>query len=336
MRSVILSLALCTLASCTTSSPPHTANHTHPTPATPPAPPPSPHFATQPAKPTLVAPLISATSPATFAGLHQVVTYHPNLYSGAQPEDETSFISLAALGVKTIISVDGATPDVTTAEKHGLQYIHLPIGYNGFDDVRRRELARATKDAHAKGGVYIHCHHGKHRSASAAGTVAVSLGWATTDAMIERMKVSGTAATYTGLWNCTRSADVLTPQQLAAAPATYPSISPPGSFVQNMIELDEKLEHLSLLKTTNWKTAPTHPDLVPAAEAGIAADILRHLSTKASQRKQDEFASLMAASLQAAQTLEDMIVANKPATELNAQLALFATSCKDCHVKYRD
>src|SRR6188508_1838179 len=42
--------------------------------------------------------------------------------AGAQPEGDKSFAALRDMGVKTIISVDGAKPDVETAHKYGLRY----------------------------------------------------------------------------------------------------------------------------------------------------------------------------------------------------------------------
>jgi hypothetical protein len=299
------------------------------------APTPPPSLAA-PAREALVPPSPNDDKPAEFPGLHQVVAYTPGFYSGAAPEGEAAFASLAELGVRTIISVDGAKPDVALAQRHGLRYIHLPIGYNGFDEQRRRQLARATSDALAAGGVYLHCHHGKHRSAGAVGTTAVSLGLASNDAMLARMKVSQCAEGYKGLWARTREADVLSPAQLAAVDANFPSVSPPGSFIESMVSIDAALEHLGHIQKAGWKTPADHPDLVPAAEAGIAADILRLLADKASARKQDEFAALMRANADAAQALEDALVAGSSSTALDAQLTIVARSCKDCHVKYRD
>src|SRR4051812_27897995 len=51
--------------------------------------------------------------------------------SGAQPEGDESFKALEDLGVRTIVSVDGAAPDVGTARRYGLRYVHLPITYSG-------------------------------------------------------------------------------------------------------------------------------------------------------------------------------------------------------------
>ena len=49
------------------------------------------------------------------------------------------------LGVKTVISVDGAKPDVDLAKKHGMRYVHLPHGYDGVPDDRAKELAKAVR-----------------------------------------------------------------------------------------------------------------------------------------------------------------------------------------------
>jgi hypothetical protein len=53
---------------------------------------------------------------------------------GGQPEGDAGFEKLAALGVKTIISVDGISPNVEAAHRHGIHYVHLPFGYDGVPD----------------------------------------------------------------------------------------------------------------------------------------------------------------------------------------------------------
>ena len=55
----------------------------------------------------------------------------PQLISGGQPKGDAAFSQLAEMGVKTIVSVDGAKPDLELAKKHGLRYVHIPIGYDG-------------------------------------------------------------------------------------------------------------------------------------------------------------------------------------------------------------
>ncbi|MEZ6081685.1 MAG: hypothetical protein R3C56_40245 [Pirellulaceae bacterium] len=61
------------------------------------------------------------------------------------PEGAAAFNELVQLGVKTIITVDGAQPDVATAKQFGLRYVHLPHGYDGIPENRVAELAKRCK-----------------------------------------------------------------------------------------------------------------------------------------------------------------------------------------------
>lgn len=290
------------------------------------------------ARATIAEPPVAATKPADLPGLHNVVTYVPGVVSGAQPEGPESFDTLAAMGVKTIISVDGAEPDVAAAEARGIRYIHLPIGYNGFDRDRELQLTRATRDAMKEGPVYIHCHHGKHRSAAAAGAALVGLGLAEPAAMVERMKVSGTAPSYTGLYAVTTNARRIDAATLDAVDGNFPSISRPSDFVGAMVEIDAAMEHLKLIEKVGWKVPADHPDLVPAAEAGRLVDLHRaSAATKRAQAARPEFMNLLRAGEARAKTLEDLLAAavvdKARATDAFKQLGV---SCKDCHVIYRD
>src|SRR5262245_9913950 len=58
-------------------------------------------------------------------GIENTFRLGPRLYSGGDPHGAEALAALKALGVRTIISVDGATPDVETARKLGLRYVHL-------------------------------------------------------------------------------------------------------------------------------------------------------------------------------------------------------------------
>jgi len=288
--------------------------------------------------PALALPSPTETKPRDYPGIHNAVAFHNGFVSGSVPEGEAAFDALAAMGVKTIISVDGAIPEVSLAESRGMRYIHLPISYNGFDEKRTLELSRAVRDAIATGPVYLHCHHGKHRSAGAAGTVAVSLGWATPESMIERMKVSGTAPNYKGLYACTRDAKPLSAEVLDAVPADFPSISRPSNFVQGMVDIDLAFEHLKLIEKAGWNTPPDHPDLVPAAEAGRLTELFRHLKDGAYvQRKPQDFGAWMQSSHEQAQLIEDQLASSQPDREkIAAAFKQLSASCKECHSAYRD
>jgi protein tyrosine phosphatase (PTP) superfamily phosphohydrolase (DUF442 family) len=273
-----------------------------------------------------------------YPGLHNAVAYHEGFVSGSAPEGSEGFDTIRAMGFRTIISVDGAEPDVAQAEARGIRYIHLPIGYNGFDEERRFQLVRATRDAMKDGPVYIHCHHGKHRSAAAAAAIAVALGWDSPDEAVARMKVSGTAPSYKGLYSCASGATAIDPALIDAVPAHFPSVWKPSDYVQGMVEIDEVMDRLKAIEKASWSAPSDHPDLVPVAEAGRFADLFRVLGDSAyAKAKPEEFGALMAEAHGEVQTLEDLLAAgHKDATALSAQLALVAASCKDCHARYRD
>ncbi len=280
-------------------------------------------------------------APRDYPGIHNAVAYHDNFVSGSVPEGDAGFDTLAAMGVKTIISVDGAVPEVDKAKARGIRYIHLPIGYNGFDNTRKLELVRATRDAMADGPVYIHCHHGKHRSAGAAATIAASLGWETPETGVARMKVSGTAPSYPGLYACAQNATALSAATVDAVPADFPSVSRPSTFVKAMVEIDAAFDNLKTIEKAGWKTPADHPDLVPAAEAGRLADLLRVAgASELAKSKPTDFAGALAEDNRRASALEEMLALGAPsgpdAEKLSAQFQLVAASCKDCHAKYRD
>jgi protein tyrosine phosphatase (PTP) superfamily phosphohydrolase (DUF442 family) len=181
-------------------------------------------------------PPLGAEKTVAMPGLHNVVTYAPDIVCGGVPEGEEGLHTLAAMGIKTIISVDGATPDVEGAERLGMHYVHLPISYDGVTDKRQHELAQAL--ASLPGPVYMHCHHGKHRSAAALGSAVVLAGKLTPEQALERMAVSGTAKEYTGLWKAVREARPLPASELHADPASFPSVSKVSGMVATMSEID--------------------------------------------------------------------------------------------------
>jgi hypothetical protein len=288
-------------------------------------------------------PQADATAPANSPGLHNVVAFAPDVLSGSVPEGDAGFDSLKAWGVLTIISVDGAVPDIERAKSRGMRYVHLPIGYHGFDEPRKLELARAVRDLPRP--VYIHCHHGKHRSAGAAGTVAVTIGWMTPEQAVARMKVAGTAPSYPGLYRCAADAVKVADATLASARADFPEVSRPAGLVKGMVDIDLTWDNLKAVQKAGWAVPSDHPDLVPAAEAGRLADTLRLLCEDTTVKaKPAEFQALMSRNAAEAQSLEDLLAkfaagarpSPDDAERLNAIAAQIAATCKACHATYRD
>ena len=293
---------------------------------------------TAPTTPAQTPPPTTATNaPIDAPGLLNVVAYAPAVWSGSAPVGDAGFATLKAWGVQTVISVDGATPDLTRANANGIRYVHLPIGYDGFDDARKLQLVRAARDLPKP--IYIHCHHGKHRSAGAAGTIAVSLGWLTTEAALARMKISGTAPNYTGLYACTASASLLTAATIDQASSEFPAVTRPNGLVEAMLAIDDTNDRLVAIERAGWKVPADHADLVPVAEAAALADHLRLLaaSPEIAARPQS-FRDLLAKSQGLAQRLEDQLttVPSGDPARLSADMQALQATCKECHANARN
>lgn len=278
-----------------------------------------------------------AGHPVELPGLRNVVEFHEGYLSGSVPEGEVGFGTLANLGVRTIISVDGGVPSVDLAEAHGIRYIHLPVGYGGIDRERSFELACATRESIQDGSVYVHCHHGKHRSSAVAGVVTVMLGWQTSESALEKMRIAGTSPKYTGLFDSVADAEHVEGSLLDLDVDDFPSVWQPSSFVHGMIEMDDVLDRLRLIEQAGWSTPVDHPDLVPVAEAGQMADLHRLLVTEAREGEQPaEFASGFDPGLSAARDLEDQLLLLEPDhARMSDWLDAIADSCVACHDRYR-
>jgi protein tyrosine phosphatase (PTP) superfamily phosphohydrolase (DUF442 family) len=279
-------------------------------------------------------PGITESRPAELPGLHNVVAYTDRCMSGAQPDGEQAFAALAAMGVRTVISVDGAPPDVELAHRYGLRYVHLPISYDDVPAERGLQIAQAL---HAlPGPFYVHCHHGKHRSAAALGSAAVIAGAITPDQAAARMKVSGLSKDYRGLWEAVATSAPAAAAALRADPASFPSRASVSGLVATMAAIDLVFDNLKVVSKTQWRPTESHPDLVPAREAKRLAELVRGLRDDAESKAHPaDYQDLLATMIAAAEQLEAAVQAGD-VDQATAQFDRAGKSCKQCHVSYRD
>lgn len=267
-------------------------------------------------------------------GLHNVVAYAPGMLCGSVPDGEQGLRTLAAMGTRTVISVDGAAPAVAAAAALGMRYVHLPIQYSGIEPARQRELAQAI--ANLEGPFYVHCHHGKHRSAAALGSALVLAGRLTPAQVVDRMKVSGTAADYRGLWQAVQQGAPLAAAELARDPASFPATHVVRGMVATMTEIDAVFDNVKLVRKADWTTPPDHPDLVPAKETRRLHALLAQLCDDAETKAHaDDFRSKLDASIAAGREL-DAAVQRGDRAAAEAKFAPLEQSCKACHKAWRD
>lgn len=283
---------------------------------------------------TVAAPSLELTEPTTLPGLHNVVTYGPELVCGGVPEGAEGLHTLKAMGIRTVVSVDGATPNVDLAESLGMRYVHLPISYDGVAVERQREIAQVL--ANAERPIYVHCHHGRHRSAAALGVAAVRTGELSQEQACARMTASGTSENYPGLWAAVRGAAPLAKEELEADIDDFPSLSQVSGIVEIMAELDIVYDLVQEASDAAWQVPADHPDLVPVAETRRLASLLARLrQDPESQQYEQRYQDLLEESIERAERLDQMV--RSGTTAGTAELAdLVGQSCKACHKIYRN
>ena len=281
---------------------------------------------------THIQPVVAATG-EDVRGIHNFHRATTNIFSGSQPEGDAGFAALAKLGVKTIISVDGARPEVELAAKHGLRYVHLPFGYDGIPASRVAELAKAGSVL--AGPVYVHCHHGKHRGPAAVSVICLAdAGW--TPAQAEKfMREAGTGAEYQGLYRAAREFKAPTAEQLAATPANFPSIAETSSLVDAMVAMDGICENLKLAQAAGWQTPTNHADMTPAHESLMLLEQLREVArTKDTAGRSEDFRAKLDNAVRAAGAMQDQINAGRAIAD--TAFKQLGQTCADCHQRYRN
>lgn len=271
--------------------------------------------------------------PAT--NIHNVFRATSKIISGSSPDNEAGFAEIAKLGVKTIVSVDGGKPDLEAAKKHGLKYIHLPIGYDGIPSNRVVELVKAAQTA--EGPLYVHCHHGLHRGPAAVAVMCEAVaGWGTNVAE-QWLKKAGTSPDYPGLYRNAREFRLPTMAELAAV-KQLPEVAQTSSLVEMMVVIDEHFARLKAAQKTAWKNVPNQPDIMPAYEAMLLWEQLREMARLAdTAQRPDDYRVKLAESEKAADQFRALLkAATLDAAKTDDAFKKVGASCAACHKSYRN
>jgi protein tyrosine phosphatase (PTP) superfamily phosphohydrolase (DUF442 family) len=183
-------------------------------------------------------PLQTESLPRKISTVHipNLVQVHADVYSGGQPDGDAAFKELRSMGFQTIISVDGVTPDIATAERNQLRYVHLPHGYDGISDSRILELAKAIRSLPKP--IYIHCHHGKHRSPTAASAACLLAGLINQHDARSVLKIAGTGENYVGLFATVERAKFDPAQDWSKVKVDFQSIAAITPMARSMVSIE--------------------------------------------------------------------------------------------------
>ena len=276
--------------------------------------------------------------------LPNTVQIHSKVITGGLPADDDAFKELADLGVKTIISVDGAKPDVVAAQKHGLRYVHLPHGYDGVSNERAKELAKAVNEL--DGPIYIHCHHGKHRSPTAGAVACVGAGLISHEQSREILELAGTSGDYAGLFKSTEDAREFEKSLLADLDTEFLPIVQVPPMAQAMVDLEKSFHHLQLLAMNQWRPMTDHPDIIPAHEALILREHFTELQrTSESKSYGNQFLDWLQSSESSAMEIQNHLKSIEQLGDtqraqtvklIDNNLMSIKTDCSACHNAFRN
>jgi protein tyrosine phosphatase (PTP) superfamily phosphohydrolase (DUF442 family) len=253
---------------------------------------------------------LPAQDPINESGLHNAFRLSKNVYSGAEPGSEEAFARLKQWGVKTVISVDGKAPEVETAARHGLRYVHLPLHYKGIEDEILARLVKTFREM--PGPFYVHCFHGRHRGPAAAAVGRLVLDGASREtALAEMRQWCGTSSAYPGLYESIARAELPSVHQTTSLAWDFPSRHRVRAFRASMADLARCLDQLVLCRKQHWVAGPAHPDLEPAREAERMVELLRGISLLEEIRNSDAdqhkwIANSLAAARDLAQAVSDV------------------------------
>ena len=259
--------------------------------------------------------LVAADAPVRpVKGLHNVRQLTPRVLSGSSPYGADGFASLRRLGVRTVLSVDGAAPEVELAARHGLRYVHLPVGYDGVPPAQLARITKALRDL--PGPVYVHCHRGQHRGPAAATSALVCLGEMTPGDAVRAMRDAGTDPRYAGLIGLPHTLAPVPPADLDRVPSNFPARAATADLTQLMVRIDATWDRL--------KSRPDAHDAVLLQEHFREARRLPEVA-----RRGDAFVTLFEQAEAAAKRLE----AGPERVEVRAASQRL---CTQCHAKFRD
>jgi len=275
------------------------------------------------------------------AGLHNVYPLSGSIISGGEPHDRLALAAIAEMGVKTILSVDGKTPDAEGASELGMRYVHIPIQYRGITPDELLKISKTFREA--EGPFYVHCFHGQHRGPAAAAIGRLILDGAPREqALAEMSQWCGTSGKYEGLYRAVATSPIPDESQTSAFNWQLAEAQQSDGLRDLMIRVTRHFDNVEGMAKRGWAVNPDHPDVDPANEAAI----LRNLFEQARELPEVEghavdFRDRISKAIKQSTELRAAYTSQRAAQSIDmgqttAAFAALESSCFGCHTAYRD
>ncbi len=280
------------------------------------------------------------TQPEELPGLHHVYRLSDDIVSGAEPHNEEAFQVLHDMGIRTILSVDGKTPDAELAARYGMKYVHVPIQYRGITDDELTKISKTFREQ--PGPFYVHCFHGQHRGPAAAAVGRLVLDGAPRDRAIAEMRQwCGTSSKYEGLYETIAVGAIPEADATQAFDWDFPAAQTFEGFRSAMVELSRADDNLKYLSKREWRAGEEHPDADALNEAARLATVFRATAEldDVAERPED-FRAMMLEAVQTADALRDTVRAWREGraerADVDAAYGRVRANCSACHEPYRN
>ena len=258
--------------------------------------------------------------------LSRLLQVSPDIYSGGQPKTAVAFRSLKELGIKTIVSVDGARPNEEAALAEGLRYIHIPIGYDAIPEAASLAYAQLMREVELP--VFFHCHHGRQRGPAASAIALRASSGCSSEAALEVLHAAGTSKKYSGLW---RDVEAWTAAPEAVDSVALPALHELPAFTVKMADIDRTWDGIKKLRDGDWESVSLVPQtqLLLQQLQDCAGEIpAEHIQDQKLHRGLEDVISFAERMQNAAEALDKDL--------LEESFRDLRASCNDCHADYRN
>jgi protein tyrosine phosphatase (PTP) superfamily phosphohydrolase (DUF442 family) len=281
--------------------------------------------------PSQIVPLPSGMKRLDVTGIENLIQVTDGIYSGGEPT-LAGLEHLQVLGVKILVSVDGLTPDREAAEKLGMSYVHIPLGYDGIDSVQLQDFVTLMTQQSNK--IFFHCHHGKHRGPAAVAACLLIAKKLSKEQAIQFMRGAGTAKEYAGLYRSIEELNTSNHQ-----PQEFSQLlkkSRHKSMAQWMAELDRAWEIVQ--EQQKSAEADIDPD-----QLKIMAEAFRESARVAGQDKDlygdpaatEKLIRWLSECEKETREIQGHVL-NKAQQKARVLIKALAKNCVDCHTEYRN